>query len=30
VVAGYNPNATRERLEAEREMVAGNLAGYRK
>jgi hypothetical protein len=26
----YNPDATRERLEAERALVAGNLAAYRK
>jgi hypothetical protein len=29
-MAGYDPSAIRERLEAERAMVAGNLDGYRK
>jgi hypothetical protein len=28
-VAGYDPSAARERLEAERALVAGNLAAYR-
>jgi hypothetical protein len=29
-MAGYDPSATRERLETRRELVAGNLTGYRK
>jgi hypothetical protein len=30
VARPYDPNAIRERLEAERARVVGNLAGYRK